>query len=194
MNIKVDDSISMVPLDDQHAEPVFQLVSANRQQLREWLPWVDNMESVDFIKNFIRDSKKRWEEKSDYAFVVLLNDTIIGRIGIYKIDNQNKIGAIGYWLGGDHQGKGIMTKACKALINYCFSSFGLNRIEIKCGTKNYKSQSIPERLFLKKEGVIKEGELLYDEFIDLYSYAITKTEWQRVNETQNTDSVIRESF
>jgi len=58
---------------------------------------------------------------------------------------------------------------------------GMNRIEIKCGTKNYKSQAIPERLQFTEEGIMKEAELLYDEYIDLCSYAITKSEWQRIN-------------
>ncbi len=178
MKIKVDDTISLEPIDDIHAESIFNLVNTNRLQLREWLPWVDHMQSVDFIRNFIADSKKRSDNKSDFAFVVMKNDTVIGRIGVYKIDHQNKIGSIGYWLDAGFQGKGIMTNACKEFVNYCFHSLNLNRIEIKCGTKNYTSQAIPERLHFKKEGIVRQGELLYDEFIDLYSYSMVKSEWR----------------
>ena len=74
------------------------------------------------------------------------------------------------------QGKGIITKSCKALIDYCFSDLQLNRIEIKCGTENFKSKTIPEKLNFTKEGVIREGELLYDKFIDLNLYSLLKTD------------------
>ena len=65
--------------------------------------------------------------------------------------DSNKLASIGYWLDQHYQGKGIITKSCKALIHYGFTTLHLNRIEIRCGTENYKSQAIPESLHLKKE-------------------------------------------
>ena len=53
---------------------------------------------------------------------------------------------IGYWLGEQFQGKGIMTAACRVLVNYAFNEFKLHRVEIKCATGNTKSCAIPERL------------------------------------------------
>ena len=93
--IKVDDQISLALIADEHAAPVFDLVHANRIQLREWLPWVDNALSVDFIKKFIANSKKLCTEETDYAYVIIYNNKVVGRIGIYKIDHQSKTGDIG---------------------------------------------------------------------------------------------------
>lgn len=179
MKIKVDNTISLELVNDRHPEAIFNLVNANRFQLREWLPWVDNMQSVDFIKNFINGSLKRNADKSEFAFVIIFNSRIVGRIGIYNIDHQNKIAAIGYWLDGNVQGKGIVTKSCQELISFCFNTLQLNRIEIKCGTENYKSQTIPEKLNFKKEGTIRMGEFLSNKnmFIDLYSYSLIKDDW-----------------
>ncbi|MBK7633025.1 MAG: GNAT family N-acetyltransferase [Saprospiraceae bacterium] len=56
---------------------------------------------------------------------------------MHKIDHQNKIGEIGYWLTYV-QGKGITTSACEALLSFCFNELQLNRIEIKCGTKIFE--------------------------------------------------------
>ena len=150
MTIKVDDSISLELVNEQYAEPIFNLVIANRLQLREWLPWVDSMQSIEFIKNFIHGSIKRNTDNIEYAFVIILNNNVVGRIGIYQIDHQNKIAALGYWLDATVQGKGIVTKSCAALINFCFNNLNLNRIEIKCGTGNLKSQTIPEKLNFNK--------------------------------------------
>ncbi len=179
--IKVDDQISLALIADEHAEQVFDLVNANRIQFGEWLPWVDNAQSVDFIKNFIANSKRLCAEESDYAFVIIYNDVVVGRIGIYKIDPANSSGAIGYWLDTGKQGNGIVTKACKAFIGYCFNELQVNRIEIKCGTENYKSQFIPEYLNFKKEGIIRRGEFLFNKnkFIDLYLYSLLKEEWEQ---------------
>ena len=103
---------------------------------------------------------------------------MVGRVGVYKLDQQNKIGEIGYWLAEHVQGKGIVTSSCKLLINFCFTELKLNRIEIKCGTENLKSQQIPERLNFTKEGIIRQGELLYDKYIDLNLYSLLKQDYR----------------
>jgi len=179
--LKVDNTISLQLVNLAHSESLFEIANSNRLQLREWLPWIDNMQHIDFIRNFINGSQQRNNDKIEFAYVILFNQTVAGRIGIYKIDHQNKIAEIGYWLGEKFQRKGIVIKSCKVLLNYCFNELDLNRIEIKCGTENYKSQRIPEQLNFKKEGIIRKGEFLSNKnkFIDLAIYSLLKEEWKR---------------
>jgi ribosomal-protein-serine acetyltransferase len=178
MTITVDETISLELMEGNHAQPLLELVNDNRPHLREWLPWVDHMLTVEQFLNFIAQSKKKEAAGTDFAFMIMYNGIAAGRIGIYNIDQQNKIGAIGYWLGEAFSGKGIINKACIALINYSFVSLDINRIELKCGTGNHKSQAVAERLGFNKEGIIHRGELLYNHFIDLYLYAMLKADWK----------------
>ena len=165
--IKVDESISLELVEEEkHTQVIFHLLQSNKHLLREWLSWVDEAD-LKFVKQFVSNSKRQYKAKTDHPFVIIYNDTVVGRIGIYTIDNKNKIGSIGYWLDENFQGKGIVTKACKAILNYAFNDLHLSRIEIKCGTGNYKSQRIPELLHFKKESIISKGEIINNKFIDL---------------------------
>jgi ribosomal-protein-serine acetyltransferase len=176
MTISISENITLELITEDHSQQIFDLVDANRTYLREWLPFVDRMQTVEFSENFVRGTMQRNKDGMEFAFVISENHRVIGRIGVYKIDHQNKIGEIGYWLAENSQGKGIVTKSSKAIIDFCFSNLQLNRIEIKCGTENLKSKSIPEKLNFTKEGIIKQGELLYDKFIDLDLYALLRQE------------------
>ena len=176
MIINIDENIKIELINENHSQPIFDIVDKNRLHLRQWLPFVDRMQTVEFAENFVKGTMQRNKDGNEFAFVIIENDKVIGRIGVYKIDGQNKIGEIGYWLAENLQGKGIITKSCKALIDFCFSDLQLNRIEIKCGTENFKSKTIPEKLNFTREGVIREGELLYDKFIDLNLYSLLKTD------------------
>lgn len=176
MKIKTNENTSLELINDSHSQVIFDLVDANRAHLREWLPFVDRMQTVEFAANFVKGTMQRNKDGNEYAFVIIANNQVIGRVGVYKIDAQNKIGEIGYWLAENQQGKGIVTESCKAMIALCFSELQLNRIEIKCGTENYKSQSIPEKLNFTKEGIMRKAELLYDKFIDLNLYSLLKTD------------------
>jgi ribosomal-protein-serine acetyltransferase len=180
MKIQVDDTISLEFLEEIHAESLFNLVNANRAYLREWLPWVDNMQTVANFAYYISDTKRRALEKTDFGYAIIINKNIVGRIGLHHINHHNKIGEIGYWLADGQQGKGIITRCCTAIINHAFTQLGLNRIEIKCGTGNDKSRAIAERLQFRQEGILRGAELLNGTFIDLYLYAMLKEEWATI--------------
>ena len=181
MKIQVDDMISLEFLEDIHAESLLNLVNANRMYLREWLPWVDQMQTVANFTYYINDTKKRAAEKTDLGYAIIIDKNIVGRIGLHHINHQNKIGEIGYWLADGMQGRGIITKCCKAMIDHGFTQLGLNRFEIKCGIGNDKSRAIAEKLQFKQEGILRQAELLNGRYIDLYLYAMLKEEWERIS-------------
>ena len=64
------------------------------------------------------------------------------------------------------------------LIDFCLNELNLNRIEIKCGVENTKSKNIFIRLHFTHEGIIRQGELIHDKFIDLNIYSFLKTDEQ----------------
>ncbi len=176
MTINIDQNIRLEMITENHSQQIFDLVDTNRTHLREWLPFVDRMQTVEFAKNFVTGTMQRNKDGIEFAFVIIENDKVIGRIGVYKIDSISKIGEIGYWLAENSQGKGIIHKSIKTIIGYCFTDLKLNRIEIKCATENIKSKNIPEKFNFTKEGVIRQGELLYDKYVDLILYSLLKTD------------------
>jgi ribosomal-protein-serine acetyltransferase len=176
MKIKIDENLRVELINASHSELIFEMVENNRAHLREWLPFVDRMKNVQFADNFVNETMQRNKGGIEYAFVIFESGIAIGRIGVYKIDHQNKIGEIGYWLVKNMQGKGIITRTCKTIIDFCFINLDLNRIEIKCGKENLKSKTIAEKLNFSNEGIIRQGELLHEKFIDLNLYSLLKEE------------------
>ena len=60
---------------------------------------------------------------------------LIGVIGLHYLDLVNKRTSIGYYLAEDFQKKGIMTRCTKALIQYVYEEYDINRIEIQMSIK-----------------------------------------------------------
>ena len=177
MIIKIEGGLSLESLNENHAASMFALIDSNRPHLKEWLPWVDNMQTVENFKDHIAYCKKLEAAATDFPFVIMTNNEMAGRIGIHYIHLHNKIAALGYWLGDGYQGKGIITRSCKALIDHCFNELGMNRVEIKCATGNFKSRAIAEKLNFKQEGILRQAELVNGKFLDLYLYSMLKEEW-----------------
>jgi ribosomal-protein-serine acetyltransferase len=175
---EIDNETELRLLKEQHTEELFSLMNQNREYLREWLPWLDANKSPEDTKEFIRDSLEQFTNNNGFQSGIWFKGKLAGVIGYHKIDWANRATSIGYWLGASFQGKGLMTKACRILVDYAFNEFGLNRVEIRCAVENKKSRAIPERLGFKEEGIIRQAEWLYDRFVDHVVYGMLASEWQ----------------
>ena len=178
IEIKVDDEILLRQLEMAHAGDLFALMDGNRAHLREWLAWVDGTKAVADMEAFIQSSLE--PSASDYAYQcgIWCRGILVGVIGLHDFKRLDRKAGVGYWLQRDHEGKGIMTRAARAMINHLFKVEKLNRVEIRCAVGNKRSRAIPERLGAREEGVARQVEWLYDHFIDQVIYAILAEEWE----------------
>ncbi|WP_221568059.1 GNAT family N-acetyltransferase [Alkalihalobacillus sp. TS-13] len=174
----IDEDLSLKLLEKKDIPELFTLVDQSRNYLREWLPWVDGMEKEEDYEPVIEMWLKQFAEGDGFQVGIIHKEKLVGMIGYHQIDRRNLKTSIGYWLAEGHQGKGIMTKATKALVEHAFKTFHLNRVEIQCGLKNTKSQAIPERLGFVKEGVMRDAEYLYDHFHDCVLYSMLKRDYK----------------
>ncbi len=160
------------------AEPLYDTVDRNRAYLREWMPWTDLTHSADDIRNFIERTIAQRDAGQGPQAGIWLDGKLCGSIGCHPIDWANQNCSIGYWIDSAHQGKGIMTRCVAVLLDYLFDEVMLHRVEIRCGTGNFKSCAIPQRLGFQREGVARGAEWVNDRWIDLVVWSILQDEWQ----------------
>ncbi|HJV15805.1 MAG TPA: GNAT family protein [Bacillales bacterium] len=178
---KIDENLSLKLIELKDAERVFELTDKSRNYLRKWLPWLDITTKVEDTKEFIQGCLTSYSLHKGMNTAILLDGEIVGIAGYNTINWSNKTAYIGYWLGEEYQGKGIMTKVSKALTNYAFTHLNLHKVEIRVATENKKSRSIPERLGFANEGCIRQAEWLYDHYVDHIIYGILADEWLNAN-------------
>jgi ribosomal-protein-serine acetyltransferase len=176
--LQVDEDIILKILELDDAEALFNLINQNRVHLREWLPWVDANIALENTQLFIQSSKEQHIQNLGFQSGIWFRGQLTGVIGFHRIDWINKNVEIGYWLGEEYQGHGIVTKACRTLVDYAFYEYKLNRIQIRCATGNKKSCAIIERLGFNREGTNRQAEFLYDHYVDLNVYSMTADEWK----------------
>lgn len=173
----VDEDVKLCLPEERHADALFALVDQNRFYLREWMPWLDGNTSPADTKVFIKASLEQYANSNGFQLAILFQDQLAGVIGYHRVDWTNGSTSIGYWLAEAFQGRGIMTRACRYLVDYAFRELNLNRVEIRCATGNHKSRAIPERLGFKYEGTVRQAEWLYDHFVDHVVYGMLADGW-----------------
>ncbi|WML37472.1 GNAT family protein [Clostridium sp. OS1-26] len=174
----IDKELELKLLDNCDRDELFALIDSNRPHLKQWLPWVDGTKSNEDLKGFIDSTKQQYINNNGFQLSIWYKGKIAGVIGFHSVNWSNKSTSIGYWLGKEFEGKGIMTRACTVFVDYAFKELKLNRVEIRCAENNYKSRAIPERLGFKNEGTLRESEWLYDHFVSHIVYGMLKDEWK----------------
>ncbi|MCM3390140.1 GNAT family N-acetyltransferase [Ureibacillus chungkukjangi] len=174
----VDEEISLKLVTERDAEEVFQMIDSSRTYFREWLGWLDYSTKVQDTVDNIKGNLLKFVAQEGLDTAIVFNGKIVGKIGFNKINKANKTAYIGYMLDEAFQGKGIMTRATKAMVNIAFEEYGLNKVEIHAAEGNTKSRSIPVRLGFKEEGTIRSAEWLYSQYVDHVVYGMLKEEWK----------------
>lgn len=174
---KIDEDLSLKLVAEKDAPILFELTSASREYLREWLPWVDKTKTVEDTKTYIQNCVTEYAENKSMTTVILYKGKEVGVVSFNTMDWSNQNASIGYWLGEEFQGKGIMTRAVSGLTTLAFQDLGLHRVDIQAATENTKSRHIPERLGFVKEGCLRQSEWVAGRFVDHILYAMLEDDW-----------------
>ncbi len=180
--LKLSGGTELKLLQLQDADDLYTLVDHNREHLRTWLPWVDKTLSVSDIETFINRSLRQYAEEGTITAGIFDRGTLVGVISLTVREPGRH--EIGYWLDKDHQGRGIMTTTCKALIEFTFNHTTSQRIDIRVEPANGRSRTIPERLGFTCESVYKEPSVqTNDPGRELVTYVMLKEAWLRSRAT-----------
>ena len=160
----------------QDAETLFALVDAERERLRRWLPWVDGVRTAEDERAWLKAVLSSAGLKEE-GYGIWDRGELAGGAGMH-LDSLNDGADIGYWLGQSFEGRGLVTRACRALIDRAFLELRLHRITIHAAPDNARSRAVPERLGFTQEAVLRQAGKTALGYVDLVVYSMLDHEWQ----------------
>jgi RimJ/RimL family protein N-acetyltransferase len=108
-------------------------------------------------------------------FCIEVNGDAVGGIGIrIGADVHRQTAELGYWLGQEFWGRGVMTEAVAAFTDFCFENFQLRRIYAEPFANNTASARVLEKSGFTFEGRLKNNVLKDGKLLDSLLYARTK--------------------
>jgi RimJ/RimL family protein N-acetyltransferase len=172
-----NESILLRPLSFDDIDKI-ESISYNKE-LGEFGAKVKNRDDLMNYFKFCLNSKK---EKELYPLIIIRKEdnSPIGLTMFGNFSFQNKRLEIGWtWIAEKFQGTGI-NAICKALLlDYCFNTLNLRRVEFKIDVKNLKSQKAIEKIGAIKEGFLRNYNIQsYGDSDGTYVYSILKEEWR----------------
>jgi [ribosomal protein S5]-alanine N-acetyltransferase len=160
-------------------------VIKNKDHFAPWSPKEDNFY---YTRQFWTQRLSGFEEdKRDgiaLRFIIFSNQNpegpIIGDISFTNIDKSTFQACwVSYNLDLDFTGKGLMTEALQAAINYMFEVYNLHRILAFVMPSNIKSLNLLKRLNFVIEGELKECLLINGKWEDQILLSLINKNWKQ---------------
>jgi [ribosomal protein S5]-alanine N-acetyltransferase len=142
--------------------------------------WTHRTESdvCKFIQMFIGEQKEQPRTKFQLAIILKEENQLIGNCGIRINDLEMREANIGYELNTQYWGQGYATEAAQAVVKLGFEELGMHRIWSWCVAQNLASVRVLEKIGMRREGHLREKELIKGRWYDNFLYAILDHEWK----------------
>ncbi|MBX2841269.1 MAG: GNAT family N-acetyltransferase [Flammeovirgaceae bacterium] len=110
-------------------------------------------------------------------FAIVVEKKAIGGIGFIQGEDVYRLNMeIGFWIGEEFWGKGIMTLAVKQFVKWLFENFKVIRIYASVFAFNKGSMRVLEKASFSMEGRFKDALIKDNLIIDEYIFSILKSE------------------
>lgn len=113
-----------------------------------------------------------------WGIVEVVNDRVVGTCTLASLSEAHERAAIGFALAREAWGRGYVTEALPALLDFGFEVLGLHRIEADVDPRNERSIRLLERTGFMREGYQRERHLMQGERQDALLYGLLRPEWR----------------
>ncbi len=132
-------------------------------------------EYIRHVRALARETPRR---VYDLAVVPREGGRLIGRCGMRITDVEQREGTVWYILHRSEWGRGYITEAAEALLDFAFGPLGLHRMFGDCDPRNPGSFRVMEKLGMRREAHFRENAFIKGEWCDSLIYAVLDHEWR----------------
>lgn len=159
-----------------------------RRRSRDFLrPFEPRWTEADLTQRVYNARLRRGREESragtDYTFFIFQRETggeeLVGGLTLSNIRRRAaQFVTLGYWMGQDFAGQGLMTEAVGVTIPFVFDGLGLHRIHAAFLPGNTASRRVLEKNGFRKEGFAENYLQIDGRWCDHVLYGLTRERYE----------------
>ncbi len=153
---------------------------ASDPKVTKYLTW-PAYSDVDGVKKYLNILLRDYDDNETYNWGIEIKETgqVVGTIGVVSRNKNAGSFHVGYCLGCEWWGRGIMTEALTAVIKFLFDEMGALRVESRHDTNNPNSGKVMSNCGMTKEGVLRGSDKSNNGIGDMAWYGILRDEYYK---------------
>lgn len=170
--------VLLMPVDVGDGPELWEAVDGSRWHLERWLPWVPFNATPEASLRYAEASALDWDAGRAVRFAIRDRATraLLGVVGLDACIHLHRSCELGYWLRLEATGRGLMTEAAKACVDFAFGRMGIHRIRCAAATDNAPSLRVISRLAFRFEGIARQAEWVGSRWLDHALFAKLATD------------------
>mgnify|MGYP001183629067 CR=1 FL=1 len=148
------------------------------EQVTRFLPYPTWTNAADGEAWF--DRMAAHQASGEAAQFVIEHDAlqrVVGSCLLFRFDGPSARAELGYVLGREHWGTGLMHEAMQGFVGFAFVTLGLRRLEAAVDPRNHASARLLERLGFAREGLLRQRWATKGELCDSAVYGLLRGDW-----------------
>ena len=175
MTVLETDRLTLRPTHPDLFDGIWTAVQSSLPELERWMHWAIEPDP-DRTREYIAHAVTEWDSGHERHFTLVHDGEVCGACSLDHPDLLFARYEIGYWMRSDLCGRGLMTEAARAVVDFGFDQLKAHRIELHAGTGNRPSNRVAEKLGFTREGLLREASRGKDGFHDVYVYGLLATD------------------
>jgi ribosomal-protein-alanine N-acetyltransferase len=137
------------------------------------LSWSER-QTLGVFTQMLRTLRRQARQGSSLPFAVTFEGRLAGQLTVGNVVRGAFNNAyVGYWVDQSVAGRGVMPMALAMVVDHCFGSVGLHRIEANVRPENAASKRVVEKLGFRQEGLHQRYLAIDGAYRDHVGYAVT---------------------
>jgi RimJ/RimL family protein N-acetyltransferase len=172
---------------ENDGELLYRLVQKNLSFLEDhFTTSIEKANSQANAEFFIREMLSNWLLQKSYSFGIWEGEKadLIGVIRITNINWRVPTGELSFFIDHDFSGKGIMTEALGAVLNFAFRQLEMEKLYVRSAMDNYASQRVVRKWGFRREGDLRDAfRKLSGTLIDVMLLGLSRTDFEELVRT-----------
>jgi RimJ/RimL family protein N-acetyltransferase len=136
----------------EDVEAVF--VACSDPEIPRWIPWVPVPYTRTHAEAYVQSCIDAGDDRYPFAIADAASGEVLGSIDL-RLNSHGYRGHVGYWVAAPARGRGVCTRALRALSRWALEELEVQRTELITDPANVASQRVAEKVGYRREGVMR---------------------------------------
>ncbi|MEV6951084.1 GNAT family protein [Streptomyces sp. NPDC051183] len=175
--LSLGDHARLRPLEPWHAQEFLDHMDRARPYVDPWIPWATFSTDLDSAAATLQRYADQQAKDTRRIYGIWLDGTLVGGVMFPNFDATTGVCEIGCWLEAAGAGRGLVTRACRVLIDWAFGQRGMSRVEWWVAAGNTRSIAAARRLGMTRDGVLRQRHPYRGLRHDTEIWSLLRDEW-----------------
>nr|WP_232328553.1 GNAT family protein [Kibdelosporangium sp. MJ126-NF4]CEL23517.1 acetyltransferase [Kibdelosporangium sp. MJ126-NF4]CTQ89131.1 acetyltransferase [Kibdelosporangium sp. MJ126-NF4] len=177
LSLRLTENAELRALEPWHAEEYTRHIDHVREYLEPWIGMAHKVTDIDSGRAVLQSYADKQASDAGRIYGIWIDGKLMGGTMFRVFDAAAGTCELGVWLDPAAAGGGLITRACRQMVDWAVHVRGMSRIEWLCHPDNHRSSAVAQRLGMTLEGVMRSEYPLNGTRQDAQVWSLLAEEW-----------------